>query len=51
VTSSILDSPTYVVGSSVMGSDGPVLYPACLVVSGIACEPCGGLYVVPDCLM
>jgi hypothetical protein len=43
-----LDSPTRVVGWSTSGPDGPVLYPDCLVVLGIAWEPCGRLGVTLD---
>jgi hypothetical protein len=50
VASGIPNGSTCVVGRSAKGPDGPVLCPDCPVVPGIACEPCGGLYVTPDCL-
>jgi hypothetical protein len=49
VTFGILDGPTWVVERSINESTGPVLYLDCLVVSGIACKPHGGLVVTLDC--
>jgi hypothetical protein len=49
VISGASDGPTYVVGRSASGPDGPVLFPDCPAVSGNGCDPCGGLRVIPDC--
>jgi hypothetical protein len=49
VTSGTLDDPTYTVGRSAGGSDGPVLSSNCPVTLGNTCDPCGGLCVTPDC--
>jgi hypothetical protein len=51
VASGISDGSTYVVGRSVKGLDGPVLYLDCLVMLDIAYEPCGALYVTLDGMM
>jgi hypothetical protein len=48
VTSSAPDGPTYVVGRSASGPDGPVLSPDSPVTSGNTCDPYGGLCVTPD---
>jgi hypothetical protein len=48
VTSGASDGPTYAVGRSASGSDGPVLFSDCPVASGNTCDPCGGLYITPD---
>jgi hypothetical protein len=51
VASIILDSAAYVVRWFAMGLDGSVLYTDCSIMSGIGCEPCGGLCVTLDCLV
>jgi hypothetical protein len=49
VASGISDGLTTVVDLSEKGPYGPILYLDGPIVLGIACEPCDGLYVTPDC--
>jgi hypothetical protein len=51
VTSGAPDGPIYAVGRSASGSNGPVLFPNCSVVSGNTYDACGRLCVTPDDLM
>jgi hypothetical protein len=44
-----LDGLTCVVGQSAKGPDSLVLCPDSPAVPSIACEPCDGLCVTPDC--
>jgi hypothetical protein len=48
VTSGAPDGPTYAVGRSASGSDGPVLFSDCPVASGNTCDPCGEPCITPD---
>jgi hypothetical protein len=50
VASGISDGLATVVDWSEKGPYGHVLYLDGLIVLGIACEPCDGLYVTLDCL-
>jgi hypothetical protein len=48
VTSGISGDPTYVVGQSTKGLNGPVLYLDCPIMPGITCEYRGGFCVTPN---